>query len=712
MRFSSLLVAGTATLASAQSSTFSPLRPPAIPLAVKSPYLSTWQQAGSDGGNGGYLPGEWPTFWQGQVTGWCGMIRVDNATYTWMGNPANTKSYANQTAFSYTSTQSIFTLSAGPVQMVVTFLSGVTPNDLLRSSLPYSYMNVDVKSLDGKTHSVQLYTDISAEWVSGDHGATAQWSYGTITGDSMPIQNLAATSGISYHKVYRQQQLQFSETNQQADWGYWYWATKSSAQLTHQSGADNTVRGNFMASGHLPNTNDTNYRAINNDYPVFGFASNLGSVGSTTQSVLYQLSLHQQNCIQFEGQLNTVSSLPCMWTNYFSTDTDAVNYFYNDYSTATSLANSLDSKIASDSNSAGGSDYNSITALATRQAFGALEYTNTPTQPLIFLKEISSDGNVNTVDVIFPFHPIAIYMNATILKYVLDPLFINQENGNWPYAYSIHDIGSSYPNATGHNDGNDESQPLEECGDMLIMTLAYAQRANDNAYLTQHYAILKQWTGYLVQEALIPANQISTDDFAGAAPNQTNLAIKGIIGIEAMAQIANRTGHTTDGQNYTKIAHDYITKWQGYAVNSNATPPHTTFNYNNASSFSLLYNIFGDMELGLQLVPQSIYDMQSTFYNTKFNTYGVPLDSRHSYTKGDWEIWCASVASSAVKSKFISTIANWLNVTPTNFAFTDWYDTISGDYPSSPFIARPVVGGMYAPLALNSKPSSGYVDPS
>ena len=57
-------------------SSFSPLRPPALPLAVKSPYLSTWLQAGSDGGNGGYLAGQWPTHWFGQATGWTGMIRV------------------------------------------------------------------------------------------------------------------------------------------------------------------------------------------------------------------------------------------------------------------------------------------------------------------------------------------------------------------------------------------------------------------------------------------------------------------------------------------------------------------------------------------------------------------------------------------------------------------------------------------------------------
>jgi len=51
--------------------------------------------------------------------------------------------------------------------------------------------------------------------------------------------------------------------------------------------------------------------------------------------------------------------------------------------------------------------------------------------------------------VIFPFHPIAIYTNATLLKYLLDPLFINQEAGNWPNKYAIHDIGAAFPNATG-----------------------------------------------------------------------------------------------------------------------------------------------------------------------------------------------------------------------------------------------------------------------
>ena len=44
---------------------------------------------------------------------------------------------------------------------------------------------------------------------------------------------------------------------------------------------------------------------------------------------------------------------------------------------------------------------------------------------------------------------------------------------------------------------------------MVLMTLAYAQRTGDNGYLSKHYGLLDQWTQYLIDEALIPANQIS-----------------------------------------------------------------------------------------------------------------------------------------------------------------------------------------------------------
>lgn len=69
----------------------------------------------------------------------------------------------NQTSFNYTSTRSIFTMDVGGVvNMVVTFLSPVTPTDLTRQSFPISFMDVSCSSADGKKHDVQVYTDITA----------------------------------------------------------------------------------------------------------------------------------------------------------------------------------------------------------------------------------------------------------------------------------------------------------------------------------------------------------------------------------------------------------------------------------------------------------------------------------------------------------------------------------------------------------------------
>jgi hypothetical protein len=58
-----MILAFCTTLLNAISAaaTFNPARPPAIPLAVKSPYMNVVLPAGCV--NGGNLPGQWPTFW-------------------------------------------------------------------------------------------------------------------------------------------------------------------------------------------------------------------------------------------------------------------------------------------------------------------------------------------------------------------------------------------------------------------------------------------------------------------------------------------------------------------------------------------------------------------------------------------------------------------------------------------------------------------------
>ena len=66
------------------------------------------------------------------------------------------------------------------------------------------------------------------------------------------------------------------------------------------------------------------------------------------------------------------------------------------------------------------------------------------------------------------------------------------------------------------------------------------------------------------------------------------MALKGIIGIAAMAQIANLTGNTNDASNYSSIADNYITQWQTLGIAMDADPPHTTLAYGTNDTYSEL----------------------------------------------------------------------------------------------------------------------------
>ena len=182
--------------------------------------------------------------------------------------------------------------------------------------------------------------------------------------------------------------------------------------------------------------------------------------------------------------------------------------------------------------------------------------------PLLFLKEISSNGNSQTVDVIFPAFPFFLYTNPRWLAYLLEPLIEHMLSGQYPNQYTMHDLGTHFPNLTGHADGRDEYMPVEECGDMLIMGLALVNSlkydqgfsaqsiwstlgddtevAEDSEsvwpltnvgvyngmsymddswgggargikqaekWLKRSYRIWKQWTSYLVEFSLEPHNQ-------------------------------------------------------------------------------------------------------------------------------------------------------------------------------------------------------------
>jgi hypothetical protein len=98
--------------------------------------------------------------------------------------------------------------------------------------------------------------------------------------------------------------------------------------------------------------------------------------------------------------------------------------------------------------------------------------------------------------------------------------------------------------------------------------------------------------------------------------------------------------------------------------------------------------------LGYNLFPPSVRQAEVTYYLTKLNRYGLPLDSRADYTKLDWSIWTATLASSPEQFKaIVDPIYLWLNTTPSRVPLTDWYDTKNGKQIG--FQARSVVGGVF-----------------
>ncbi|KAJ6628752.1 DUF1793-domain-containing protein [Mycena sp. CBHHK59/15] len=664
--------------------TATPFNPSAIPLAVRTPYLSTWLPQGT----GAALNDVWSTFWTGQITGWAGFVKVDGTTYSFLGAPAvsgSTFSKATQKSSQFTSTQSIFVLSAGPVDLTVTFLSPVEPNDLVKQSIPFSYMAVSAASTDGASHSVQVYSDISGEWVSGDNSLTVNW-------------NSTTTGSVLTHQVQLASPTVFGEINDHTQYGSAFYSTLNTAGATYQTGADVNVRAQFINNGKLANTLDTGFRAINNNWPVFGLSHDLGAIKAATAPVVFSVGHIRDPAISYIVAGGGTQSRSLYFLHQFSTPAAVISSFLWDFGAALKRAKTLDAKVQSDATKIS-ADYAGVVALSIRQAFGATELTISKTSTgawnttdvILFMK--GDDGNVNTVDVIFPAWPIFLYTNPALGKYLLEGLFRYQASGQYPNKWSVHDLGSSYPKALGHNDGADEAMPVEESGNMVIMALSYAQKSGDISHLSRYFALLDQWTQFLITDSLIPANQISTDDFAGPLANQTNLAIKGIVGIGAMAKIQALLGHKAQSANYSSIATSYVAQWQKFS--SSATGAHLTLSYGDSASWGLSYNLFGDKLLKLNLFPASVYAEQTAWYQTHANAFGVPLDTRHTYTKTDWQLFTAAIATTTtVRDIFISAVKDWVSDGQNNGAFGDLYDTISGAPVG--FRARPVVGGHLA----------------
>ena len=236
---------------------------------------------------------------------------------------------------------------------------------------------------------------------------------------------------------------------------------------------------------------------------------------------------------------------------------------------------------------------------------------------------------------------------------------------------------------------------MEECGNMLILTAAIAAVEGNANYAKQHWPTLTIWTDYLINNGFDPTNQLCTDDFAGHIARNANLSIKAIMGIASYGYLAGRMGDKAREKEYTDMARDLARKWMKLAEDKSAgAGRHYTLTFENPGTWSQKYNLVWDKLLKLNIFPAEVAQTEIAYYLTKQQPFGLPLDSRKTYTKSDWIVWTATLADRPADfDALIAPVIKFVNESPDRVPLNDWHETTDGRKVG--FQARSVVGGYY-----------------
>ncbi|WP_339255557.1 DUF4965 domain-containing protein [Paenibacillus sp. FSL R5-0713] len=658
-------------------------RPPSVPLVTVDPYFSVWSAAD-------HLYEDHTRHWTNKTNGMVGLAVIDGKLRRFMGKVGSEERTAVQepevlvqTNLTVQPVTTRYTFQGEGIELHVQFHTPLLLDDLDLLSRPVTYLTFQAKSIDGASHQVKIYFDVTGEWCVNTSDQHITWERHVIEGQ----WNVMSMGTVD------QPVLQLAGDDTRIDWGYMVLAVPQSSDI--QTAIHSvTGREQYARTGQLPIEDDhPQPRAVSDNMPVMAAEIDLGAVRDEPISEFLMLAYDDIHAIEYFQQ-----PLHAYWKRNGLTFHEMLLLAAQQYEEIQQRCDSFNLELMAESQAAGGEKYRDIVALTYRQAIAAHKLVaDEEGNVLFFSKENFSNGCIATVDVSYPSIPLFLRYNPELIKGMMRPIYKYAMSPDWTFDFAPHDVGT-YPRANGQVYGENKLEyqmPIEECGNMLLMAAAVSKYKGDIEFARQHWEPLTRWADYLLHNGLDPVNQLCTDDFAGHLAHNTNLSIKAILGIAAYSYMCDRLG-LKEGAKYLEEARNMAQEW---ATMADAGDHYKLTFDSPTESWSMKYNLVWDHLLDLHLFPKEIAAKELEYYMHKQNRYGLPLDSRETYTKSDWLVWCASMsATKAQFESFISPLWDFMNETSSRVPVTDWYDTITAKQMN--FQNRSVVGGFFIQLLM------------
>lgn len=661
------------------------LRAPAVPLVTVDPYFNVWSM--SD-----HLYDDFTRHWTGAKNAMTAIAYIDGMPYLFAGKAEQNPDSLGfsppamlQTDLQVKPLSSTYTFEGGGVTLQADFTTPLLMDDLDLMSRPASYVTFSVQASDGRPHSVKIYFDITAEWCVNDTNSRVTWGRKELEDGIFSL----------YMGGVNQAVLGQSGDDVRIDWGYVNLAVPG--DLPAKALADHySVRDGFIKTGELAAT-DFEKKVANaaENCLVAACTLDMGTIGTSPVSTFLVLAYDDIKSVEYFGK-----PLDGYWKRNGLTFDRMLALSVKEYNGIMEKCSAFNEKLYQEALASGGEKYAALVSLAYRQAIAAHKLAaDGDGRALFFSKENFSNGCMATVDVSYPSIPLFLLYNPDLIKGMMIPVFKFANTPEWKYDFAPHDAGR-YPQANGQVYGLQDGElllkyqmPIEECGNMLIMAAAVCRMEGKADFAAENLELLGKWAAYLKDNGLDPENQLCTDDFAGHLAHNANLSIKAIIALGAYSKLCRLLGDDKSADEYYAVAKEMAAEWELKAKEAD----HYRLTFDKAGTWSLKYNLIWDELLDLQLFAPEIKEKEVAYYLKKQNHYGIPLDSRNTYTKSDWLVWAAAMSDSKeIFEKLVEPLWTALHESPSRVPFTDWYNTVTSRQIG--FQNRSVVGGIFIKL--------------